>query len=94
MQEIKALYKARDDAPCEKPWMKDFVKYLKQLRTEDWANSINDLPETEERDENGEMGDNVLLLWKEGNDFRANFFHRPDSRRLTLNRIWTHVTHA
>lgn len=74
MQEIKALYNDRDDAPCEKPWMKNFVKYLKQLRAEDWANSINDLPDIEERDEEGEMDDNVLLLWKEGKDFQEKFF--------------------
>ena len=74
MQKIRDLYKALDDAPCENPWMKDFVKYLKQLRTEDWANSIIDLPENEGIDENGEMDDNLLLLWKQGKDFQDKFF--------------------
>ena len=54
--------------------MKDFVTYLKQLRTEDWANSIIDLPENEGIDENGEMDDNLLLLWKQGKDFQDKFF--------------------
>ena len=74
MQKLRDLYKALDDAPCENPWMKDFVKYLKQLRTEDWANSIIDLPENEGIDENGEMDDNLLLLWKQGKDFQDKFF--------------------
>jgi len=74
MQKIKDLYEARADAPCEKPWMGGFVKYLKQLKTKDWANSIIDLPEQEDTDENGKMADNLLLLWKEGKDFQDKFF--------------------
>jgi hypothetical protein len=74
MQEIKVLYEAPDDTLCDKPWMKKLVKYLKRLKEEDWANSIDDLPDTELRVEDGEMDDDVLLLWKDGTDFLGEFF--------------------
>jgi len=74
MPEIKALYKNRDATPCKKHWMKKFVRYLKQLRTQDWANSICDLPEPADGDEICDMDDNLLLFWKEGTEFQKRFF--------------------
>ena len=58
MREVTQLYKT-DDTLCDQKWINELVPYLLKLKNNDWYNSIVDLPEGAEIDED------LLLLWKQ-----------------------------
>ena len=77
MKEITQLYKEKNDASetnnSKQKSIKELVVCLLDLRSNNWYNSIDTLPEGTNK-----MDENLLLLWKQNEQFDKLFMTESD----------------
>ena len=83
MKEITQLYREDIESSSKKvdpkkKWIRGLVTYLHKLKSIDWSNTIDDLPDVKNK-----IDGDLLLLWKHNANFDALFMTERDCNPST-----------